>query len=153
MQHKRLGQVDLVTGEILEDGQLVYLPAKRRNGFQHGGFMTVANVAAGKLAQMKLGAQANRVLFMLLAKLDYGNWINITQTEIAEELDMQPSHVSRAMKRLADEGILEIGPGEGTRKTYRLSPYYAWKGSAKSHREELNARTKSTTLTLVHGQK
>lgn len=147
MTQQRLGQIDLTTGEILEDGQLVYMPAKRRNGFQLGGFVTMAQDKQRTLATSALGLQAFRVLTLICSEIDYENWINVSQKKMADELNMKPSNVSAALAQLIAEGVILKGPGVGTRKTYRLNPSYGWKGSAKSHRETMNSQTK---LALVH---
>lgn len=147
MTHQRLGQVDLETGEILEDGQLVYIPAKRRNGFQRGGFLTMAQDKQKAIAKSNLGLQAYRVLTLICSEIDYENWINVSQANMARELNMKPSNVSAALAQLIAEGIILKGPGVGTRKTYRLDPSYGWKGTGKTHRETLNSQTK---LALVH---
>nr|WP_185160961.1 MarR family transcriptional regulator [Escherichia coli] len=42
-----------------------------------------------------------RVLMALLAELDYENYIQVAQMDIAEALNMQKTNVSRAVKTLA----------------------------------------------------
>lgn len=147
MAQQRLGQIDLTTGEILEDGQLVYMPAKRRNGFQVGGWIAMAQHPMEQLANANLGGEALRVFFKLASRIDFENWINIQQSDLAKEMNLKPSSFSRALSKLIAEGVILKGPNVGTRKTYRLNPTYGWKGSAKSHRETLNSQTK---LALVH---
>ena len=78
-----------------------------------------------------------RVLMALLAELDYENYIQVAQIEIAEALKMQKSHVSRAVKNLIDFGVILEGPKIGRSKTYRLNPQFGWKGTAVNHKRAL----------------
>ncbi|MFU8899854.1 MAG: MarR family transcriptional regulator, partial [Roseinatronobacter sp.] len=65
--------------------------------------------------------------------LDFENFIQISQAEIAAELEMQRSNVSRSMKRLIDLGVIRPGPKVGRSLTYQLHPDLAWKGKSKTH--------------------
>lgn len=91
-----------------------------------------------------------RVLLKLCAKLDFENWVNVSQADLARQMGLKPGNFSRAITKLLAEGILLKGPSVGNRKTYRLDPAYGWKGSAKTHRAELNAKTR-TSLELIKG--
>ena len=153
MKQRRFGQVDLDTGEIVTDGQLVYQPAKRRNGFQQGGWLAMAQNPVKQIAKTNIGGEAMRVFLLMCGELDFENWINLSQTAIANDLNMTPSHVSRAIARLKNEQIILEGPKVGRARTYRMNPAYGWKGSAKSHREALNARTAAAGLTVHQGGK
>ena len=57
-----------------------------------------------------------RVLMALLAELDYENYIQVAQMDIAEALTMQKTNVSRAVKNLIDFGIILEGPKIGRRQ-------------------------------------
>lgn len=144
--------VDRHTGEVLE-GQLVYMAAKRRNGFQQGGFVAMAQTPMEKLATSGLSGEALRVLLLVASKIDYENWINLSQTDMAEALNMKRQNFARAMAALIEEGCVLKGPSVGRHKTYRMNPSYGWKGSAKSHREELNKRMKAAGLSVIDGEK
>ena len=74
MSQIRVGSVDLSTGEILEGATLAVFYPKRRNGFGTG-WLAMAQEPLMKLAQADLGKEAMRVLFAVLASLDYENWI------------------------------------------------------------------------------
>jgi len=60
-----------------------------------------------------------RVLRYFFGKLDSENFIHLPQTEIAEALGLQKSHVSRAVKLLCDKRIIIKGPKTGRAITYR----------------------------------
>ena len=80
-----------------------------------------------------------RVLAQLFARLDFENYIHITQAEIARRSKIAKQHVSTSFKNLIDQGIVIKGPRVGKVYTYRLSDTYGWKGSAeklKKHREQ-----------------
>ena len=78
----------------------------------------------------------------LLSVLDYENLIQVSQAEIARELNMHRQHVQRSIKRLLDLGIVLEGVKIGISRSYRLNPNFGWKGSAKGHREALTDHLK-----------
>lgn len=143
-----LGQVNMATGEILEGATLAVFYPRRRNGFATG-WLAMAQDPLMKLAQADLGDQARRVLFALLAKLDFENAIALNQSELGRVLGMKQSNVSRAVARLVDEGVLLPGPKLQGKGTYTLNPNYGWKGSAKAHQEALQARMRAAGLSVV----
>ena len=52
------------------------------------------------LAQSDLGANDFKVLMKLLSVLDYENLIQVSQADIARELDMHRQHVQRSISGL-----------------------------------------------------
>jgi len=126
--------VDRQTGEIESEYFLVAM--KRHNGFQRGGWVAMSQNALDAIAEIDR-LEDMRVLMKLLAKLDFDNYIQVPQIELAEALNMKRSNVSAAIKRLIDRGIILKGPKIGRSNTYRLNPQYGWKGSAKSHQRAL----------------
>ncbi len=128
IRKRKLGLVDLETGEVLP-GVPCYFPAKVR---VQGWFMGW-QVGFERLASdPELTLEAHRVMNMLLANLDFDNYIQITQKEISEALGMKKQNVSRAMKLLVDKGIIIKGPRSGRIATYRLNEFYGWKGKVKN---------------------
>jgi hypothetical protein len=150
MGQVRLGQVDMATGELLEGATLAVFYPKRRNGFSTGWF-AMAQEPLMSLAQADLGKEAMRVLFALLAKLDYENFISINQAELGRTLKIAPSNMSRAVARLVAEGVLIAGPKLQAKGTYTLNPHYGWKGSAKGHQAALLDRMKARGMSVVEG--
>ncbi|WP_227633436.1 hypothetical protein [Klebsiella pneumoniae] len=73
----------------------------------------------------------------LIADLDYENYIQVAQIDIADALKMQKTNVSSAIKNLIDFGIIIEGPRIGRSKTYRLNPQFGWKGTVSNHRKAL----------------
>lgn len=140
MAQRRLGQIDMSTGEVLEDGFVAYVAPKRKNGF---GTRWIA-MAQDALSMMKQFTRVEdfRVLMSLLEQLDFENLITTNQAEIARDLGMDRAQVNRAIKRLLDaEAILE-GPKVGISRTYRLNPQFGWKGSARNHVVALDEQRK-----------
>ena len=138
--NKRLQQIDSETGEII-DGFVAYVVPKRKNGFGQG-WLAMAQNGAEILAQSNLSGNDFKVLMKLLSVLDYENLIQVSQAEIARELNMHRQHVQRSIKRLLDLGILPEGVKIGISRSYRLNPNFGWKGSAKGHREALTDHLK-----------
>ena len=68
--------------------------------------------------------------------------IQVSQADIARELDMHRQHVQRSIKRLIQLGIILEGVKIGISRSYRLNPSFGWKGSAKGHREALHEHLK-----------
>lgn len=138
--NKRLQQIDSETGEII-DGFVAYVVPKRKNGFGQG-WLAMAQNGAEILAQSNLSGNDFKVLMKLLSVLDYENLIQVSQAEIARELNMHRQHVQRSIKRLLDLGIVLEGVKIGISRSYRLNPNFGWKGSAKGHREALHDHLK-----------
>ena len=78
----------------------------------------------------------------LLSVLDYENLIQVSQADIARELDMHRQHVQRSIKQLIQLGIILEGVKIGISRSYRLNPSFGWKGSTKGHREALHEHLK-----------
>jgi len=125
--------VDSKTGEI--ESEYVLVATKRHNGFQKG-WVAMSQSALDAIAEIER-LEDLRVLMKLLAKLDFDNYIQISQVEVATALDMDKSQVNRAIKRLIERGIILKGPKIGRSNTYRLNPHYGWKGSARGHQRAL----------------
>ena len=151
MVQRRLGQIDLSTGEVLEDGFVAYVAPKRKNGFGVGGWFAMANEAAGILKHVTR-VEDFRVLMALLQRLDFENLIVANQSEIARELGMDKAQVNRAIKRLVEMGVLLEGPRIGVSRSYRLNPHFGWKGSARNHVIALDQERKRRGLTVINGE-
>jgi hypothetical protein len=144
----RVGQVDLSTGKVMEGGQLALIFPKRRNGFQEG-WVAVAQGPMKALARADLGDEARRVLFAILGDLDFENWININQAQLATEIGLERQNFGRGLKRLIAEEVVLEGPKVGRNGTYRLNPHFGWRGSAKGHVDALQERMKARGMSVV----
>ena len=81
------------------------------------------------LAQQDLTGEQFKVMHVLFGKLDFENYLRIGLKEISDIIGVHVAHVSRAMKKLKELGIIIEGPPAGKFKTYRLNPFIAHKGS------------------------
>ena len=70
-------QIDQQTGEVVE-GFVAYVVPKRKNGFQKG-WMAMAQDAMMMLAQSNLTGNDMKVMWAMLARLDYENLIQVNQ--------------------------------------------------------------------------
>ena len=89
--------------------------------------------ALDALANANLGGQAYRVLLKLLAKVEFENFIVVSQSEMAKELGMKLPNFNRCLSDLAKEGVILRGPKVGRMGSLKLNPEYGWKGTAKNH--------------------
>lgn len=80
-------------------------------------------------------AEAMRVLWYLIGRIDFENFIQVPQVEIAQELNMHKQHVNRSIKILLDRHVLIRGPKVGRSSSWRLNPHYGWKGKVKNLNE------------------
>ena len=130
---REVSQYDNQTGELLE-GMLVYCGIKH-NPYS-GGWIMNSQDDLNILAEDKdLTKHSLRVFLKMCAKLDFENWIQISQTDICNELDINKGNVSKAIKLLVSKGVLFQGPKVGRSFAYRLNPNYGWKGKVKNLNE------------------
>ncbi|MEH2662665.1 hypothetical protein OH428_25585 [Escherichia coli] len=95
------------------------------------------NQDALRILAKELTGEQFKVLMLMLADLDYENFIQIAQADIAETLGMQKTNVSRAVRALLDVGVIFEGPKVGRSKTYRLNEQFGWKGTVTNHKKAL----------------
>ena len=120
-------------GEIV-GGFVAVIRPKQKSSFQRHFTM---NQDALKILAKELTGEQFKVLMLMLADLDYENFIQIAQADIADALEMQKTHVSRAVRALLDVGVIFEGPKVGRSKTYRLNEQVGWKGTVSNHKKAL----------------
>ncbi|WP_320760935.1 hypothetical protein [Escherichia coli] len=96
-------------GEIV-GGFVAVIRPKQKSSFQRHFTM---NQDALKILAKELTGEQFKVLMLMLADLDYENFIQIAQADIADALEMQKTHVSRAVRALLDVGVIFEGPKVG----------------------------------------
>ena len=146
---KRLLQIDAFTGEM-QEGFVAYISPKRKNGFQRGWIAMNQIDALDALANANLGGQAYRVLLKLLAKVEFENFIVVSQSEMAKELGMKLPNFNRCLSDLAKEGVILRGPKVGRMGSLKLNPEYGWKGTAKNHIIALDEVRKARRTNEAH---
>lgn len=128
-----LETIDAVTGEVLQ-GSMVFVPEKKKSAFGDRWFAMAQNAMDFLATNRKLiGEEGFAVFFKIASRLDFENYIQVNQAELARELGMKPSSFSRAVKKLLELQVIMKGPKVGVSQTYRLNPSAGWKGSAKNH--------------------
>jgi len=137
MSQKRLGQVDLNTGEVLEEGFIAYIAPKRQNGF--GRWIAMAQEMFMNIANLGLNNTDHRVYMALLSQLDFENLLVVNQSQLAEALGIQRQNFSKSVQRLLKEGIILQGPKIGVSRSFRLNPTYGWKGTASNHKKAVKS--------------
>ena len=121
---------DKYTGKIL-DGVPVLCGVKR-NPYSTGWVMNSQEALEIIAKDREITGRIHRVLWFVIARLDFENWIQISQQEICNELEMKKQHVSSAIKLLEQKEIILRGPKLGRSYAFRLNPYFGWKGNVKN---------------------
>ena len=126
-------QIDTSTGEVIGGFVAVIKPRSKSTFDRH---FTMNQETLFSIAN-DLNHDQTRVFLALLAYLDYENFIQVPQVEIANKLTMQKQNVNRAIKALLELSIIFDGPKIGRSKSYRLNPNYGWKGTVSNHNKAL----------------
>lgn len=129
---KYVEQVDRNTGEVMQ-GCMVWIP--HRPKITERWFMAFQDTFEELAKDPELTLEPKNVLLYLFSKLDFENFIQQSQADVAKALGMHKEQVSRAMKLLTSKQIVLEGPKVGRSKCYRLNPDYGWKGKVKSLQE------------------
>ena len=121
---------DKNTGKIIEG--VPVLCGVKKNPYSKGWVMN-SQEALELIAQDKeITGRIHRVLWLLVANLDFENWIQLQQGEICKKLDMKKQDVSSAVKLLEKKEIIIRGPKIGRSYSFRLNPMLGWKGDVKN---------------------
>jgi len=120
---------DKETGEFVE-GVPVWCGVKK-NPYNTGWVMNSQKALEAIAIDKEITGRIHRVLWLLIANLDFENWIQIPQKEICEKLNMKKPDVSSAIKILEKKEIILRGPKLGRSYSFRLNPDFAWKGDVK----------------------
>jgi hypothetical protein len=131
MPKRRIGSVDLNTGELL-DGVNVWIGRKVTSPYGRKWMQVNQEALAEIAADRDMGTEAFRVFLYLNARLDFENLIVVPQTEIAAALSMKQSAVSRAIRLLVGKQIILRGPRVGPVSSFQLNLHYGWKGKIQN---------------------
>jgi len=128
---KRLGIVDLETGEILEERVLFI--GKRKTEIDRGYVKVFIAFLEDIVSDEEVVGKAIRLLLYMLKSLDYDSLtLTVIPRKAIEELEIQKDTYHRWVNTLIAKGILE----KVDRYTYRLKPYTFIKGSTKRAKEK-----------------
>ena len=131
MKTKYIEQVDQKTGEVLQ-GCMVWIPERPK--LTERWFMAFQDAFEELAKDREITNEPRRVLDYMFSKLDFENFIQLSQKEIIEILGINKSNVSKAIKLLTRKQIVLEGPKVGRSRCYR-QPNYGWKGKVKNLQE------------------
>lgn len=140
--------LDKETGEILDQNRGTFMFVPSRVKIKEDWLMTFQDALVALAADRDLWGRPRAVLDYMMGRLNFDNYIALEQREIADALSLERSNVSSAIKMLVDKGIIEKGPRLGKSWSYKLNPYYGWKGRVKNLKEERKKR-----LSVIDGGK
>lgn len=132
---KQIENVDMDTGEIVR-GCMVFVPERPR--ITERWFMAFQDAFEEIARDEDLKGETFRVLMYMFSKLDFENFIQLTQKDIADSLRMRKQNVSRAISLLSAKKVVLEGPKVGRSRCYRLNANYGWKGKVKTLRQHLS---------------
>jgi hypothetical protein len=124
----RVKLLDSDTGEVIDDGDMVYVP--RRIRIKEGWFMAM-QWGLEKLAKEPVRGESMRVLLYLMSQMEFENYTRPTHNEIAEALSMKRPNVTRAIRELRARQILI----DGEHGSLRLESSYGWRGKVRNLRD------------------
>lgn len=136
---RAINVASLVTpdGEIQPEGRLIFVPTRWQNGFREGWFaMSTDGIQA--LAASNMGAEDWKTFAILSANLDWENYVQVNQAELAKQVGLKPSNFSRSLRKLIEMDVLRPGPKVGRQRTFIMSPIHVWRGKPKAHIISLN---------------
>jgi DNA-binding MarR family transcriptional regulator len=98
-------------------------------------FATVFQEGLLRLTRLDLTPTSLRVLFFVMSRMDYQNYVRVTQRTIADELNISPPAVSVAFKDLIRQQVLVYSaePADPQRRVMRVSATVAWRGNASDY--------------------
>jgi biotin operon repressor len=146
MTTRRLGSLDLDTGEVYE-GVAVWVGPKIRSPYGRRFFMSNQDALEALAKDTELSGQTLRVFLYLCSRIDFENFIQVPQVDIARELGIGRNKVSEAVARLQGKGIIIRGPKVGRACVFRLNPHYGWKGKVSSLQ-----RARTEHLKVINGR-
>ncbi len=123
------GYVDKYTGE---DFGFPVVCGRKRNPYIKGWVMNSQEAMVALAKDKDIKGETHRVLWFIGGILDFENWVQLSITEIGNELDLKQQAVSRAMKVLEEKEIILRGPKVGRSYAFMLNPYFGWKGKVKN---------------------
>ena len=131
----KFAMVNKITGEEVEGGVPVFVAGKVRWN-NNGGYFVGFQEAFGMIAQDKtMTGETLRIWMHLLSRLGFENFIVIKRKDISDELGIKGPHISRAISKLVEKGLLVRGPKVGHSYAYRLDMNVARRGGPKSYND------------------
>ncbi len=111
-------------------------------------FHTQFTAAVAKLAASIKQNAALRLLLLLPEHLSYEVFKRLNQEEIAKQLDVDDSTISRALKTLEAAAVVER-KGKGPYTEWRLSADFGWKGTVDGYHAHQRKRGKPAPADVI----
>lgn len=85
---------------------------------------------------------ACKLMFYILGKGNYSNFIEVDQDRMSQDLSMDKKTIQRHLKELRELGIISVSldPNDTRRNVYTINPHYTWRTTDALRREMLRAR-------------
>jgi len=147
---KLKGYIDKYTGK---EYSFPIILIDKRNPYSKGWFMNNQETSILLAKDKDIKGQTHRILRFIEGILDFENWIHISISQIAKELEMYRPDVSKAMKLLQQKEIILQGPKIGKSYTYMLNPTFGWKGKVKNLEKYRQEKEKERTENLKNKNK
>ena len=90
---------------------------------------------SGRLADHTIKMVALRTLIAMMGHMDWENRVDVSQKDLAIELGISQSDLSRASRTLMECGFIQRMASR--RGWYRVSPRLCWKGDVEHLEKEL----------------
>ncbi len=138
MPTMRMGSVDLSTGEIMK-GTTIWVGPKIRSPYGSRFYMSNQDALKAIAKDPEITGQILRIFLYLCSRLDFENYLQVPQIEIAQKLKIGPTRVSEAIALLLRKSIIMQGPKVNSSSVFRLAPHYGWKGKVTNlHKARAN---------------
>ncbi len=98
-----------------------------QNRLERGGWFSFFQKGGVYLAQ-NLGRDELRVLFYMMAKMDYGNYIRVTNKNICNNLNLTHDVVTKTIRKLIEKNVIAVQEWYGISRIYRMNPNFMHKG-------------------------
>ena len=144
MTNRRLVQYDPDTGEVME-GTLVYVAKRAPHPYGVNMMQVNQDFLAEFAARKDVSGRTFRVFLYLASKCDFENWLQVPQSDIADELGIEKANVTRAIQQLEELGIILRGPKIGRSNTFRFNPNAGWKGKVYKLKPAMERHLRSIT--------
>lgn len=150
--------VDKESGEVLAEGGLdgvpIWVPKRQIRAEE---FVIVSQQAFRHLSKKGLSGQSWQVLFYLCGWMDFENWLEVPQSEIAKALEISRPQVCNAVKKLIEAELLSWEVIPGKRSKLRLAVELFWRGKLKEQvkavRDVQNRSAEASTEALEKTRK
>lgn len=122
----------LMSVEVPDDVRTVFCFWEKRHLKGKGDYIRVfQDVLLEAAKDRELNLTDHRVLLVILTRMEFENYFNLTQSEIGELLGIDRSNVARSLQKLEQKKLIVAIGQTGRKKIYVINPHVAFKTKAK----------------------